>query len=91
MNRKELINQIAANLKISKKLTGEVLLNFVKVVSQELKKGQMVTFTSFGTFRVSQRKKRECVLPQDKNKRIKIKACKTPVFRAGTPFKKFIR
>jgi nucleoid DNA-binding protein len=91
MNRQELINAIADKLCISKRLTTEVLEGLITVITEELKKGDSVTITGFGTFRVSHRTARGGVSPRDPNQRIEIPALKVPDFRAGKTFKDSIR
>ena len=91
MNRKELIAAVAQKTKLSQALVTDVLQTFTATVSQQLQQGKKVTFTGFGTFLVSKRGARSGVLPQDKTKRIKIPALKTPIFRAGKPFKNALR
>jgi DNA-binding protein HU-beta len=91
MNRKELITAIATDLGLSQKLVTEMLKAFIKTVTITLKKGNVVNITGFGSFRVSKRSARSCVLPQDTSKLIKIPALKTPSFRAGKTLKEQIR
>jgi len=91
MNRQELINTLAKKLDFSKRLTSEVLSGLVAVISEELKKGNDVTVTGFGTFRVSKRAARDGVSPRDPKQKIRIPALNVPAFRAGKTLKEAIR
>lgn len=91
MNRQELIEAVAAKLGITQKAAGDFLEGTIAVITQELKSGNQVTVTGFGTFRVSERKARSGVLPRDPNTRIQIPALKVPAFTAGKTFKDSIR
>ena len=91
MNRQELIEAIAAKLGISKRLASDFVEGFIAVVTGELRKGNNVTVTGFGTFRVSQRAARSGVSPRNPQQRIQIPALKVPAFRAGKTLKDAIR
>ncbi|MFA6457774.1 MAG: HU family DNA-binding protein [Patescibacteria group bacterium] len=91
MNRQELIDALAERLGLSKRLVAEVLEGLVATITVELKKGNNVTVTGFGTFRVSKRAARSGVSPRDPTQRIEIPALKVPAFRAGKTLKDSIR
>ncbi len=91
MNRQELIDALAARLGLSKRLITEVLEGFIATVTEELKQGNNVTVTGFGTFRVSHRAARSGVSPRDPSQKIQIPALKVPAFRAGKTLKDTIR
>lgn len=91
MNRQELIEALAAKLGLSKRMVTEVLEGFIAIVTEELAKGNNVTVTGFGTFRVSKRAAREGVSPRNPQQRIEIPALKVPAFRAGKTLKDAIR
>lgn len=91
MNRQELIDALAERLGLSKRLVAEVLEGLVATITAELKKGNNVTVTGFGTFRVSHRAARSGVSPRNPNQRIEIPALKVPAFRAGKTLKDSIR
>ena len=59
---------------------------FTDVVAKELKKGEKVTLIGFGTFEVGKRAARTGRNPQT-GATIKIKAAKTPKFKAGKALK----
>ncbi len=85
MNKAELIDQIAKDAGITKVQAGEALEAFTNAVVSTLKKGDKVTLVGFGTFSVAQRAARNGRNPQT-GEVIKIKASKTPKFKAGKDF-----
>ena len=86
MNKSELIDQIAKSADISKAAAGRALDAAVGAVKSALKKAQMVTLVGFGTFYVGKRAARVGRNPRT-GAAIKIKAAKTPKFRAGKALK----
>jgi len=86
VNKSELIDQIAKSADISKAAAGRALDAAVGAVKASLKKGQMVTLVGFGTFYVGKRAARVGRNPRT-GATIKIKAAKTPKFRAGKALK----
>jgi len=85
MNKAELIDQIAKDAGITKSQANEALDSFTDAVIGTLKKGDKVTLIGFGTFSVTERAARNGRNPQT-GAIIKIKARKTPKFKAGTDF-----
>ena len=86
MNKGELIEAMAKANKLSKKENEDVLNTFVEAVTKELKKGGKVQLVGFGTFEVGKRAARTGRNPQT-GAEIKIKASKTPKFKAGKALK----
>jgi DNA-binding protein HU-beta len=86
VNKSELVDQIAKSADISKAAAGRALDAAVGAVKASLKKGQMVTLVGFGTFYVGKRAARVGRNPRT-GATIKIKAAKTPKFRAGKALK----
>ena len=86
MNKGELIEAMAKANKLSKKENEEALNAFVDAVSKELKKGGKVQLVGFGTFEVGKRAACTGRNPQT-GAEIKIKASKTPKFKAGKALK----
>jgi DNA-binding protein HU-beta len=85
MNKSELIDQIAADAGITKTAANETLDSFTSAIISTLKKGDKVTLVGFGTFSVTQRAARNGRNPQT-GETIKIKATKSPKFKAGKEF-----
>ncbi len=86
MNKSELIDQIAKSADISKAAAGRALDATIGAVKATLKKGQGVTLVGFGSFYVGKRAARTGRNPRT-GAAIKIKAAKTPKFRAGKALK----
>ncbi len=91
MTKGDLINAIAASVGLSKKMAGDALEAMLDAVTKELKKGNSVTITGFGTFRVSKRAARTGVNPRNPSEKIKIPAMKLPAFKAGKGLKDAVR
>lgn len=90
MKKQDFIKAVATKAGLSQDAVSKALASMIDVVSAELKAGNEVNITGFGTFRVSERARRNGVNPRTKEK-IKIAATKTPVFRAGKTFKEEIK
>jgi len=85
MNKAELVDQISKDAGITKVQAGQALDALTGAITATLKKGDKVTLVGFGTFSVSQRAARNGRNPQT-GEVIKIKASKTPKFKAGKEF-----
>ena len=86
MNKTELIAAIAEKTALTKKDAEKALKAFTDTVTEELKKGEKVQLVGFGTFEVSERAAREGRNPQT-GAAMKIKASKSPKFKAGKALK----
>lgn len=86
MNKVELIAEISDKAGISKKDAAAALKAFTDAVQAELKKGGKVQLVGFGTFEVTKRAARTGRNPQS-GETMKIKASKSPKFKAGKAFK----
>ena len=89
MNKTELIASVAKKTDLTKKDAEKAVKALFETVSASLKKGEKVQIIGFGTFEVRHRKAREGRNPQN-NKPIKIKASKTPAFKAGKQLKDLV-
>ncbi|MBU0897613.1 MAG: HU family DNA-binding protein [Patescibacteria group bacterium] len=87
MNKAGLIEKVAANVAITKKLTEKIIEDLVKVIINELKVGNEVTITGFGTFMAKKRHARGGVNPQNPNERIKIPEVIVAKFKTGKTLK----
>lgn len=83
MNKGDLIEAIAKGSDLTKADAGRALDATLDAISKTLKKGEKVTLPGFGTFSVSKRSARMGRNPAT-GEAIKIKAKKTPKFKAGT-------
>lgn len=86
MTKSELIEKMASDANITKAAAGKALDSFFDGIKKTLKKGNKVTLIGFGTFSVSKRAARKGRNPQT-GETIKIKASKSPKFKAGKAFK----
>ncbi len=91
MSKQDLINAISDAAGITKRAAGDALHALVNNITGKLKKGQSVTITGFGTFKVSNRKARQGVNPRNPMQRISIPAMRVPSFKAGKTLKDAIR
>ena len=90
VNKDTLIGSLVEKTELSKKDVASVLDAVIETVTEELKKGNKVTLTGFGTFKVSNRAAREGVNPQTKAK-IMIPAMTVPKFTAGKTLKEAVK
>lgn len=90
MTKDEMIAVMAEEAQISKRQATEALQTFMSSVTKQLKKGNKVSFSGFGTFSVSKRKARIGRNPQT-GAAIDIPATKVPVFKAGKHLKEAIK
>lgn len=90
VNKDMLVHAIGDKTELSKKDVEAVLESMIDIVTDELRKGNKVTLTGFGTFRVSQRAERQGINPQTKAK-ITIPAMTVPKFTAGKSLKEAVK
>jgi DNA-binding protein HU-beta len=93
MNKSELVQDLAAEAKLSKadaQRAVDALFNAGGIISSALKKGNKVQITGFGTFETRTRKARTGRNPRT-GKEIKIAASVSPSFRAGKGLKDAIK
>jgi DNA-binding protein HU-beta len=86
MNRKELIDALAAKTGSSKADADRNIGALIDIISATLKKGDNVALVGFGTFEVRKRAARNGRNPAT-GATIKIKASKQPAFKAGATLK----
>ncbi|HCW32367.1 MAG: transcriptional dual regulator HU-alpha, DNA-binding protein HU-beta [Candidatus Peregrinibacteria bacterium GW2011_GWE2_39_6] len=91
MTKQDLVNAAANTAGITKKAAALALDAILAAITTNLKKGQNVTITGFGTFRVSKRAARTGVNPRNPSEKIKIPAMKVPAFKAGKSLKDAVR
>lgn len=90
ITKKDIIDLIADDVDLTKLKTEEVFDKIIEVIVNQVKEGNEVGIVGFGTFRVQQRKERQGRNPQT-GESIKIKASRTPAFRAGKGFKEAVK
>jgi len=87
MNKAGLINKIAAEVAVTKRQAEDMLENLVKIIISELKAGNEVTITGFGTFLARTRHARGGVNPQNPSERIQIPEVTVAKFKTGKTLK----
>lgn len=88
MNKAELVAAVAEKTNFTKKDAETAINAVLNCVEEALVKGDKVQLIGFGTFETRQRKAREGRNPRDpQGAKIKIAACKAPVFKAGKALK----
>jgi len=90
MTKQELIEKMAKDADISKAAAEQALNSFMDGIKKTLKKGGKVTMVGFGTFSIGKRAARTGRNPQT-GAAIKIKASKSPKFKAGKGFKDAVK
>jgi DNA-binding protein HU-beta len=86
MNKSDFVNAVADSAELTKADAGRAVDAVVEVIKKALKKGDTVTLVGFGTFSVRKRAARQGRNPQTGDT-IKIKASKSPAFKAGKALK----
>ena len=87
MNKASLIERIAAESAVSKKDAEKMLDSLVTIIINELKVGNEVTITGFGTFLSRTRHARGGVNPQNPSERIEIPEVVVAKFKTGKTLK----
>jgi DNA-binding protein HU-beta len=90
MTKRELVAQVAEKTGKSKKEVESMIAVIVDSIKNEIKKGNKVSITSFGTFYLGRIAKRRGRDPQT-GKEITIPDMKIPRFRSGKGLKEYIR
>ena len=86
MNRKDLIDALAAKTDSSKADADRAISALLEIISDTLKKGDSLSLVGFGSFEVRKRAARTGRNPKT-GEELKIKASKVPAFKAGATLK----
>ncbi|SHG27654.1 DNA-binding protein HU-beta [Desulfacinum infernum DSM 9756] len=86
MNKKELIEKVAATANVSKQDTASVVNALLNEIEAALKAGEQIAITGFGSFKVVDRPAREARNPRTGEK-ITVPASKVPKFVPGKSLK----
>lgn len=86
MNKSELIEAVATKSSMTKAKAAAMLRALTGTITEALQQGEKLTISGFGTFSVSERAARKGRNPQT-GKEMKIKASKSPKFKAGKTLK----
>jgi DNA-binding protein HU-beta len=90
VNKDALVDAISSKLGLAKKDIEGVIDALTDKITEDIRNGNKVTITGFGTFRVSKRAAREGINPQTKEK-IQIPAMSLPKFTAGKTLKEAVK
>ncbi len=91
MTKQDLITAAASAAGVTKKDAQAVIDGMLDSITQSLQKGDSVTITGFGTFRISHRAARKGVNPRNPSQTINIPAMKLPAFKPGKTLKDAVR
>lgn len=91
MNKAELICVLAEKTHLPKKDVELIVEQLQEQIMIELKKGQEVTLSGFGSFLARVRKGRKGVNPRKPSEQIQIPNVTVPKFRAGKVLKEAVR
>lgn len=86
MNKTEFTKKVAEKAGIGNKAAEASVKAVIDVIAEALRNGEKVQITGFGTFDVRKRPARKGKNPRT-GEEIKIKASKSPVFKAGQSLK----
>jgi DNA-binding protein HU-beta len=89
MNKGDLVNEVAKVVS-TKREAQEAVDCMISSITRALKRGEDVTLTGFGTFKVIKRKARKGRNPST-GEEIRIKATKAPKFTAGKTLKEAVK
>ncbi len=90
MNKAELVEEVAGQTGLTKKISREAVGAIISVITDSLTREEKVILVGFGTFRVRERKARRGRNPQT-GETIQIRAKKVPKFKAGKNFREAVR
>lgn len=91
MTKADIVAAMADQAGITKKAAQDALEALLDTITAQLKKGESVTLTGFGTFKISARAARTGVNPQNPSEKINIPAMNLPSFKAGKGLKDAVR
>ncbi|MDF7638876.1 HU family DNA-binding protein [Lactobacillus sp. ESL0791] len=89
-NKAELVSEVAAKTKLTKKDVAEVIEATLGSIQDSLAKGEKIQLIGFGTFEVRQRAARKGRNPQT-GAEIQIPASKVPAFKPGKALKESVK
>lgn len=89
MNKAQLVEEVAAEVGLTKKDTNNVVDAITQAITNSLARGEKVALVGFGTFQVQRRKTRQGVNPQTGAK-ITIPAKDVPKFKPGRNLKEAV-
>ena len=90
MNKKELIEKIAAEQNVTKARAEEMVIAIFSTIVDELKSGENVKIPGFGNFVVKTRKQRVAVIPNS-NKKVIVPSYRVAGFKPAKSFKEQVK
>ncbi len=90
MTKRELVEEVAKAANITNKQAERIIEKTALIIMSEVKHGQKVNITGFGTFYLGKRAARAGINPNTGEK-IDIPKIMLPKFRAGSRFKNMVR
>ncbi len=90
MNKIELIEKIAVDVKINKATADKVVSSIINHVTETLKSGGQFNFAGLGIFKVKTRKARTGRNPKT-GESVEIPVRRVPVFKASATLKKAVK
>ena len=90
MNKAELVEEVADETGLTKKLSRKAVNAVISVITDSLAKEEKVTLVGFATFQVMKRKARQGVNPQTRAT-IQIPAKKVPKFKPGKELRERVK
>jgi DNA-binding protein HU-beta len=90
MQKTQFIAEVAERAGVPKKQAKQIIDTALTIIAEQLRHGERVVLTGFGTFEVRDRRERQGVNPQTKEA-MTIAATRTPGFSASNSFKGVIR
>ena len=87
MTKVELVNAVAENANVTKKVAADAVSAVFAAIEGALAAGDKVQLVGFGSFEVRERAARTGRNPQDPSKTTQLPAKKVPVFRPGKGLK----
>ena len=89
MNKKELIDAVAAQAGISRDVSGKALNAALELITEKMAAGEKVQLVGFGAFEVKERAARKGRNPKTREE-IEIPASRAPQFKPGKALKEAI-
>jgi len=89
MNKAELVEEIARQTGLTKKVCREAVDSIISTITDSLSKREKVTLVGFGSFKIMTRKSRRGRNPQT-GEEIQIPAKEVPKFEAGKKLKEAV-
>jgi len=90
MTKNQIINLVATKAHLTKKAAREAIEVFLEEIGANLKKGEKVVLSGFGTFKIVKVKDKPVIVPGTGERKI-VKSHRAPRFTPGKPLRKKVR